>query len=82
MVDPAQVNMGTKHTQNTTDTPYKNNFDKEDCGEIVDDEWYEYQENGVEIVDNRSTAPLSQVTIGNKHTQNTTDTPLNNNCDQ
>ena len=38
MVDPAQVNMGTKHTQNTTDTPYKNNYDKEDCGEIVDDE--------------------------------------------
>ena len=35
---PAQVTIGTKHTQNTTGTPFKNNSYKEECGEIVDDE--------------------------------------------
>ena len=82
IVDPSQVIKGTKHTQNTTDTPCKKNFDKGDCGEKVDDEWYEYQEKGVEIVDNRSTASLSKITIGDKNTQNTKDAPLNKNCDQ
>ena len=82
IVDPSQVNKGTKHTQNTTDTPSKKNFDKGDRGEIVDDEWYEYNEKGVEIVDNQSTASLSQVTIGDKNTQNTKDATLNKNCDQ
>ena len=29
MKAPAQVTIGTKHTQNTTDTPSKKNIDKE-----------------------------------------------------
>ena len=33
-------------------------------------------------MDNRSTASPTQVTIDDKHTQNTTDTPFNKNCDQ
>ena len=40
MVAPAQVTIGTNYTHNTTGTPSKNNFDKEECGEIVYDEWY------------------------------------------
>ena len=52
MAAPAQVTLGTKHTQNTTDTPSKNNFDKEECGEIVDDEVDDDQDKGGGIVDN------------------------------
>ena len=35
-----------------------------------------------DIVDNILTASLAQVTIGAKHTHNTTDTPFNKNYDQ
>ena len=33
---PAQVNIGTKHTHNTTDTPFNKNNNQEKGGEIVD----------------------------------------------
>ena len=36
MAAPAQVINGTEYTQNTMDTPSKNSFDKEECGDIVD----------------------------------------------
>ena len=41
-------------------------------GQIDDDELDDDQEKGGEIVYNRSMAALTQVTIGDKHTQNTT----------
>ena len=41
-------------------------------GQIDDDELDNDQEKGGEIVDNRSMSALTQVTIGDKHTQNTT----------
>ena len=56
MEDPTQVTIGTKNTQNTMDTPSKNNFDKEECGGIVDDDGYDNQGKCGEIVDNRSTS--------------------------
>ena len=59
-----------------------NFFDNEECREILDDRGYDDQDKGVEIVDNRSTASPTQVTIGAKHTHNTTDTPFNKNYDQ
>ena len=72
MEDPEKVTIGTNHTQNTTDTPSEKNFNREECGDIVDDEGYDDQEKGGDIVDNRSKAPPSKVTIGAKHTHNTT----------
>ena len=88
MVDDAcmeshlQVTIGTNYTQNTMDTPSKINFYKVECGYIVDYEGYDDQVKGGEIVYNRSTSAPLQVTIGAHHTQNTTDTPFNKNCDQ
>ena len=82
MSAPEKVTIGIKHTKNTTDTTSKNNFDKEERGEIVDYEGYDDQVKGGEIVYNRSTSAPLQVTIGAHHTQNTTDTPFNKNCDQ
>ena len=41
-----QVTIGTNHTHNTKDIPSKNNFDKEECGEIVNDEGYDDQDKG------------------------------------
>ena len=88
MVDDAymeshlQVTIGTNYTQNTMDTPSKTNFYKVECGQIVDYEGYDDQVKGGEIVYNRSTSAPLQVTIGAHHTQNTTDTPFNKNCDQ
>ena len=46
MADPAQVTIFTKRTQNNMDTPSKNNFDKEECGEIVDDGGDDYWDKG------------------------------------
>ena len=83
---PAQVNIGAKHKQNTTGTPFNNNYyqekvgdivddevdsNKEKSGEIADDDGYYDQNKCGEIVDNRSMAATEQVTIGAKHTQNT-----------
>ena len=47
-----KFSIGTKHDHNTTDTPSNKNFDKEECGEIVDDEGDDYQDKGGEIGDN------------------------------
>ena len=82
MASPAQVIIGTKNTQNITDKPSKKIFDKEECGEIVDDERYDDQYKGGGIVNIWSTESPIQVNIGAKHTQNTTDTPFNKNFDQ
>ena len=82
MTAPAQVTIGTNHSQNTTDTPSKNNFNKEECGEIVDEEGDNDQNIFEDIVDNWSTASPTQVTIVSKHKNNTTDTPFNKNLDQ
>ena len=38
MAAPAQVNIGAKHTQNTTDTNINKNFSHEKVWEVVDDE--------------------------------------------
>ena len=54
MAAPAQVTIGTNHTKNNTDTPSKKKFDKQECGDIVDDEGYDDQDKGGDIVDNRS----------------------------
>ena len=35
---PTKVTIGSKHTNNTTDTPFNKNLDQEKGGEIVDDE--------------------------------------------
>ena len=78
MAAPVQVTIGTKHNHNTTYTPSKNNFYKEECGEIVDDDQYK----GGDIVDNRSMEAPIEVTIGANNTQNTTDTPFNNICNR
>ena len=48
----------------------------------MDDERDDNQEKGGERVDNRLMVSPAQVTIGNKHIQNTTDITLNKNCDQ
>ena len=40
---PAQVAIGAKHTHNTKDTPFNNNYDQGKVGEIVDDEEYNDQ---------------------------------------
>ena len=82
MAAPEQVTTGTDNIQNTTDKPSKNNFNKEECGEIVDDKGDYYQEKCGEIVDNWSMAAPARVTIVAKHTQNNTDIPFNNNLDQ
>ena len=82
MEEPARVNIGTKHTQNSMDTPFENSFDKEECGQIVDDEGDQDQGKFVEIVYNVSTVSPTQVTICGNHTHNTTDTPFNKNCSQ
>ena len=80
--DPAQVTIGTKNTQNNTDTTFGNNFDKEECGVIVDDKGDYYQDKGGEIVNNLSTSSPTQVIINANNTHNTTDKPFNNNCCQ
>ena len=36
-----QVTIGSKHTQNTTDKTFNNNYDNEKGGEIVDDKVYD-----------------------------------------
>ena len=82
MEDPEKVTIGTNHTQNTTDTPSEKNFNREECGDIVDDEVYDDQDKGGDIVDNRPKAPPSQVTIGDNHTQLSAYAPFNKNCDQ
>ena len=46
VASPAQVNIATKHTHNTTNTPSKNSFDKEKFGEIVDNEGDDDQYKG------------------------------------
>ena len=63
MASPSQVTIGTKHTQNTTDKPSKNNVDKEECGEIVDYEGDYDKEKGGEIVDNIYLTAPAQVTL-------------------
>ena len=63
MAASAKFTIDTNHTQNNTDTPFKNNFDKEECGDIFDD-----QDKGGEILDNLSTSDPAKVTIGAKHT--------------
>ena len=82
MAAPEQVTIGTNHTQNTTDTPSKQNFDQEYCREIVYDKGYGDQEKVGEIVVNLLTEAPVQVTIGTYHTQNIIDTPFNKNCGQ
>ena len=42
MTAPVKVTIGTKHTHNTTDTPSKGDFNKEEYGEIIDDSGYYY----------------------------------------
>ena len=46
MASPSLVTTGTKYNHSTTDTPSKNNFDKEECGEIVDDGGDDYWDKG------------------------------------
>ena len=85
MAAPAQVTIGAKHTQNNMDTPFNNNCDQEDGGEIVydeldddqekvgeiyDDQVHDDQDKVLQIVDNLSMASPTQYYIGNKHTQN------------
>ena len=79
---PAQVTIGTNYTHNTTGTPSKNNFDKEECGDIVDYQGDDDQYKGGYIVDNISTLAPAKINIVDKHTQNTMDKPFHNNCDQ
>ena len=79
---PAQVTIGTKHTQNTTGTPFKNNSYKEECGEIVDDEEDDDQDKWGDKVDILSTSYPAQVTIGARNKQNNTDTPFNKKWDK
>ena len=48
---PTKVTIGSKHTHNTTDTPFNKNFDKGKFGEIVDGEVDDDQVKGGEIAD-------------------------------
>ena len=47
-----KFSIGTKHDHNNTDTTSNNNFDKEEYGEIFDDEGDDDQDKGGEIGDN------------------------------
>ena len=51
MESPAQVTIVTKHIHNNTDTPSKNIFDKEECGDVFYHERYDDQGKCGEIVD-------------------------------
>ena len=59
MAYPAQVTIDTKHIHIIVDTTSKNNFDKEECGDIVNDEVnYDQDKGGYKLGSVSNKCPL------------------------